>query len=330
MSYKLILGDTLETLKTFPDESIQCCITSPPYYGLRAYGTEPKVWGGDPDCNHTWGEEIRYAKRDTRPPDVKASQGAVVGNSRNSINFAVGSSGRHCLTCNAWLGELGLEPNPAIYLDSLTDIFREVKRILKPDGACWVNLGDSYTNLSLMQIPARFSLRMTDELGFILRNEIIWHKPSTMPSSAKNRFTVDFEPIFFYAKSKNYKFNQQIEDGVIPVGTRGAKASEERSGEEKVNSRPAKYHTYTGKRNKRTTWSVTFEPQKVKHYASYPTKLISPMVLSTTDPGDTVLDPFNGTGTTGVVSLSTGRNYIGIDLQPEYIRISEERLSNVR
>lgn len=307
MAYTLILGDTLETLRTLESESVQCCITSPPYYGLRDYGFE---------------------------------------------------------------GQLGQEPTVKEYLDSLIEIFSEVKRVLKPDGACWVNLGDSYFTKqnhnrngisskqvlgeirgggeystqkrldkfppkTLMQIPARFSLRMTDELGFILRNQVIWHKPGPMPSSARDRFTVDFEPVFFFVKQRYYKFNPQLEPAANPgtilkLGDKSfSKAQATGSNSKPVGNALADTYEVKDIRNKRTTWTISFEKQKIKHYASYPTKLITPMVLSTTDPGDTILDPFNGTATTGVVALNNGRDYIGIDLKPEYIEISEQRLSNI-
>jgi site-specific DNA-methyltransferase (adenine-specific) len=107
-----------------------------------------------------------------------------------------------------------------------------------------------------MNIPARFAIAMTDELQFILRNELIWHKPSCMPSSAKDRFTVDFEKIFFFSKETKYKFNQQIETAITPADTKGAKGSESRHGEAKVNSRPPEYHIYNGLRNRRCVWDV--------------------------------------------------------------------------
>jgi|LSQX01.2.fsa_nt_gb site-specific DNA-methyltransferase (adenine-specific) len=115
-------------------------------------------------------------------------------------------------------GQLGLEPTFQEYLDNLKAIFREVKRVLKKEGTCWANLGDSYNeNKCLLQIPSRFALIMTDELGFILRNEIIWQKPNCMPSSVRDRFTIDFEMLYFFVKNRKYYFEQQKE----PMRTTG-------------------------------------------------------------------------------------------------------------
>lgn len=161
ITQRVLIGNCAEILKTLPSESIDCVVTSPPYWGLRDYKTEPVEW-----------------------PD-------------------------------GWRGQLGLEPTPQLYIQHLVGIFDEVKRVLKDTGTCWVNLGDTYggttkTDKSLAQIPSRFAIAMTDA-GWILRNEIIWWKRNCMPSSVKDRFTVDFEKLFFFVKSKKYYFEQQLE-----------------------------------------------------------------------------------------------------------------------
>lgn len=372
--HKILHGDALSVLCSLPDESVQTCITSPPYYGLRSYGTEPQIWGGDADCCHVWGEQVKNPKSDPRTPEEKKSQGGTVGTNVASLHWSNGNLGNFCQSCNAWRGEIGLEPTFHLYIEHLIDIFREVKRVLRRDGTCWVNLGDSYgTNSgnsraistgsgsvnsskeavqtrfsnpfieqskslhkSLLNIPARFAIAMTDELQFIQRNEIIWYKRACMPSSAKDRFTVDFEKIFFFSKSPKYKFNQQLEEYTKPLDRWG--------GPDLKATQAEGWHTGTGQmiyrdrnmrpnpegRNMRTTWDIPFEPQKEKHYASYPTKLIEPMVLAGTDEGDTVLDPFNGTGTTGLVALRHKRKYLGIELQKDYIEITNRRLREVK
>lgn len=373
MSFEIKQGDCLSVLKAMPSESVQTCITSPPYYGLRSYGTDPVVWGNHNGCSHVWGETLRYAKQDNRSPELKASQGATVGNSVNSIGFAVGNSGSFCQSCNAWRGELGLEPTFQLYISHLIEIFAEVKRVLKKDGTAFVNLGDSFSGdspvrsataevfsetwdksqtrtnggnrrsqvcsvprKSLMNIPARFAIAMTDDLQMIQRNEIIWHKPACMPSSAKDRFTVDFEPIFFFAKSPRYKFNQQLEAYTEPMNRWGGEklvASgesiwDEGTGQEWYRDRDMRPNPEG--RNKRTVWKVNFEPQSDEHYASYPTKLVEPMILAGTDEGDTVLDVFAGTGTTLLTALRNRRNALGIELQPKYVAIAEKRLAEVQ
>jgi site-specific DNA-methyltransferase (adenine-specific) len=189
-------------------------------------------------------------------------------------------------------GQLGLEPTFDEYINKLCNIFDEVKRVLRDDGTCWVNLGDTYfgsgkcaggdntprtikgklPDKTLTMIPMRFALEMINR-GWILRNTIIWHKPNCMPSSAKDRFTVDFEYIFFFSKKKKYYFETQYEKGIIPAGTLGAKGSKERYDINKVNSRPPKAYVYTGKRNKRAVWKINTKPFKEAHFAVYPEEL---------------------------------------------------------
>lgn len=355
MNYELKLGHVLEVLKEIPDESIQCVITSPPYYGLRQYGTDPQVWGGADTCQHIWGDAIPFAKSDKRTPEEKLAHNTKVGSNINFNTYTTNNtSGRFCTSCDAWSGELGTEPSMELYLDHLIEVFTEIRRVLKQDGVCFVNLGDSYngtktgnteihknpraatTNFkkhtqslmlrkSLMNIPARFAIRMTDELKFVLRNEIIWHKPAAMPESVKDRFTRDTESIFFFAKNPIYKFNQLLE--VALTGYNGSRFDKGKTALHHSGTVGKGERVDTGMRNKRTTWSVAFEPQKTQHLASYPTKLVTPMVLAGTDSGDTILDPFNGTATTGYVALKNGRKYVGIDLQPEYVEISKNRLA---
>ena len=141
---KLYNGDALSVLKEIESESVSMCITSPPYWALRDYGVEGQIWDGDPDCEHEWGSEIPYIKYDKRTPEEKRKSGCTVGNNLNSQNFAKGTSGKICIHCGAWKGQLGLEPDFNLYIKHLCDIFDEVKRVLRKDGTCWVNLGDTY------------------------------------------------------------------------------------------------------------------------------------------------------------------------------------------
>lgn len=356
---RIYCESAMDTLSRMPDNFLDMVMTSPPFFGLRSYGTEPQVWGGD-DCDHVWGKQIKYAKEDKRTPEQKAAQGAVVGNSVNSIGFAVGNSGAFCQSCGSWRGELGLEPTFQLYISHLIDIFREVKRVLKPTGTVWVNLGDSFSgswgamshsldgkgqktgyverpntsrpqgirSKSLMNIPARFAIAMTDELQFINRNHIIWHKPACMPSSAKDRFTVDFESIFFFTKSDKYWFEQQLEDvkqvSLDRVKSRW-KSDHDSIGHIDVEQMGSRFCNPEG-RNMRTVWKVNFEPQSEEHYASYPTKLISTPILAGCPEGGIVYDPFTGTGTTQAVAYKLGRQFLGSELNPKYYEIANKRL----
>ncbi len=311
---KIYNESCLDTLARMPNDFLDCVVTSPPYYGLRSYNTEPQIWDGDEFCQHVWGDEIVNPKKDTRTAEVKVSQGATVGTNVASQHWAQGNMGNFCQLCNAWRGELGLEPTFQLYIEHLLSIFREVHRVLKPTGTVWVNLGDSYVggkgqsggasaerqaerNLngeslnkshhnettgfgitrpgdgkqsvrpkSLMNIPHRFAIAMTDELGFIQRNDIIWHKPACMPSSAKDRFTVDFENIFFFTKSPKYWFEQQLEAFQSSASEIARQYSDGFKSTDYATNK--KYSGGVGYgqdgRNMRTTWTVNFEPQGEK------------------------------------------------------------------
>ena len=296
---KIIQGNSLDVLKTLPDESVDCVITSPPYWALRDYGCE---------------------------------------------------------------GQLGLEPTFQEYIDKLCNIFDEVKRVLKKEGTCWVNIGDTYSatggqqvnqtvskgsgfnweegkaqkkrkladgvlEKSLCQIPSRFAIEMTNR-GWILRNEIIWHKPNCMPSSATDRFTVDFEKVFFFVKSKKYYFEQILEpyESEPSESDRSRnKAGEKYNGTGLFSEGERDYYSKGG-RNKRTVWSITTKGFSEAHFATYPEALVEPMIKSGCPLGGIVLDPFSGSGTTGRVAIDNGRDYIGIELNEEYIKIQEKRL----
>jgi len=295
MSERIICGDSLEVLKTLESESVDCVITSPPYWGLRDYGVD---------------------------------------------------------------GQLGLEPHFNEYIEKLVAIFDEVKRVLKKEGTCWVNLGDTYSGnkegktdnkvsqylkdtttrlhkkaviqeKSLCQVPSRFAIAMTDR-GWILRNRLIWHKPNCMPSSVEDRFTVDYEDVFFFVKSKKYFFEQQLEKSIWAESdsrfengpTRGGKTV---TGEYAIDKGGA--YREDGMKNKRTVWTVNTHGYSEAHFATFPEALVEPMVLAGSPKGSLILDPFSGAATTGVVAKKLGRNYLGIEISPVYVKMSEERLA---
>lgn len=288
----------LEGLKLLEDSSIDCCVTSPPYWGLRDYGVD---------------------------------------------------------------GQLGLEPKFETYIQNLCDIFNEVFRVLKPTGTCFVNIGDTYggsgkgvggknskeifnfptlpkvesdiENKCLCQIPSRFSLMMTDN-DWILRNEIIWHKPNAMPTSASDRFTVDFEKIYFFTKQQKYYFEQQLDPYTKPLDrwggsdleANGLSTWDEGTGQTSYRNRSMRPNP-DGK-NMRTVWSINTEPFAEAHFATYPQILVDRMIKAGCPANGIVLDPFMGSGTTGVVARKLGRNFIGFELNPKYIKLSEKRLYN--
>jgi site-specific DNA-methyltransferase (adenine-specific) len=304
-------GDALEVLQTLPDNSIDCVITSPPYWGLRDY------------------------------------------------NVA---------------GQLGQEDTPEAYIRALLVIFNEVRRVLKPGGTCFVNLGDTYAgggagttknadisdyirkskqsyilpngaaksaifrgtdkNKSLLMTPYRFAWQMI-EAGWLLRNIIVWHKPNQMPSSAKDRFTVDFEPVFFFTKKQQYYFVQQLEPYTKPLNrwtgdnliARGQSLWAAGTGQKVYRNRNMRPNP--NGRNMRTVWSIKTVPFKGAHFAAYPEKLVERLLLAGCPPGGVVLDPFMGAGTTAIVAKRLSRNYVGIEMNPEYVTMANARLSRV-
>lgn len=238
--------DVRDGLKAMIEQGIlvDCVIDSPPYWSLRDYGIPPSVWDGDPNCEHQW--DFKIQKFSVNLNDKK--------NSYDRSSLAEGIKSGFCLKCGAWKGTLGLEPNFELYIKHLCDIYDLVWQVLKPTGTNWVNMGDTYAgsggaggdynkgglregqlkykqnkprntpSTCLTMIPERFAIEMINR-GWILRNIPIWHKPNCMPSSAKNRFTVDYEFIYFFVKSNKtqYWVNENTTQLVSkqPKGTRG-------------------------------------------------------------------------------------------------------------
>lgn len=298
MNGQVIQGDCLEVLKTLPDELVDCCISSPPYYGLRDYGVK---------------------------------------------------------------GQIGLEETPDEYIHKLVQVFHEVKRVLKQDGTLWLNIGDSYAGNNsrtstgragmgaeregifkreggkpkdLIGIPWLLAFALRED-GWYLRQDIIWAKPNPMPESVKDRCTKSHEYIFLLSKSPKYYFDHEAiqEESVSNVGDTKIRFGGNKYGD----NEDKKFAIYSGNewtpsemRNKRDVWVIPVQPTKEAHFATYPEKLVEPCLLAGCPEGGTVLDPFFGSGTTGRVATRFGRNYIGIELNPEYIEIINKRTSNVQ
>lgn len=344
---KIYLGNTLDVLKTFPDESINCCVTSPPYWALRDYGTDGVIWDGEPDCEHEW-EEIDVLRKAT--PGDKPSPNSKVAIHRTNNENRPGKPTNFCNKCGAWKGQLGLEPDFNLYIKHLCDIFDEVKRVLRKDGTCWVNLGDTYRgnnsrgsnggragfgneregvfvrfeSKNLCNIPARFSIEMQNR-GWIMRNKIIWHKPNCMPSSVTDRFTVDFEEIFFFTKNKKYWFEQQFEDLQIPNRPQGDYVGGKKyqgitCGDKSI------YKKNENGRNKRTVWKIPTQPFPEAHFAVFPEKLVETPIKAGCPKDGIVLDPFMGSGTVALKALKENRNFIGIEINPDYIDMAYNRI----
>lgn len=301
-------GDCLEVMREWPDCSVDCCVTSPPYWGLRDYGND---------------------------------------------------------------GQIGLEPSPDEYIAKMVAVFAEVRRVLKPEGTCWLNLGDSYAgvnnqrsgvgekrNLStdkfhggtahleqrcttgnhnlkpkdLCMIPARVALALQAD-GWWLRSDIIWHKPNPMPESVTDRPTSAHEHIFLLTKSAKYWYD------AVAIAEPSEHAGETRTTTAKSfagqatgagvkptgNAKPGSVVHIKDTRNARNVWTIATKPYSGAHFAVFPPELPRKCILAGCPEGGVMLDPFFGSGTTGMVAEQLGRKWIGIELNPEYITLAKNR-----
>ena len=439
---RILHGHVLDKIEEIPNNSIDCVTCSPPYYGLRDYGSEGQIWVDEenPDCEHEWGQNIvSVGSRTIDPGDPKNVEKGTRENWQES-NFCTNKF------CNAWKGSLGLEPTFHMFIDHLVQIFNALKLKLCDHGSLWVNLGDTYygggnaqghtgltTNLgkstlqrdgnqnpvargkllqrkTLIGIPDRFKIAMIDS-GWICRNDIIWWKRSTMPSSAKDRFTVDYERFFFFTKKPKYYFKQQFEsqsehtltafkNGIMPVSPKMINnPTEIKDGKTAQAMRKEGWQAVLPLgRNKRTVWDISPAQFSEAHFAVFPEKLIETPIdascpkLVCTECGEPqrqiikasggtigkawhdhsedmtrgmhqsmdgvgktvgkddsykrefggwskcdcnapfrkgrVLDSFMGAGTTALVAHKQGKDWLGIELKEEYIKMANLRLLN--
>jgi site-specific DNA-methyltransferase (adenine-specific) len=236
-------------------------------------------------------------------------------------------------------GQLGREPTPQEYVESLCGVLDEVWRVLRPDGSCWVVMGDTYfgrnsvgRRKSLASVPSRFEIAMT-ERGWILRNRIVWHKPNAIPTSIKDRFTIDYEFVFFFAKNEKYYFDRQVEKALFPGGVHVNKRAGSKGETIKRTVNPTYFarNVVTGEfRNRRCVWTITTARCPEAHFAVYPEKLVEIAVRAACPEGGTVLDPFTGAGTSGIVCDRLGRSFLGIELNPAYVEIARKRILKAR
>jgi DNA modification methylase len=347
----ILIGDNRQTLATIPDQSIQCCVTSPPYWGLRDYGTA--TWdGGDPSCDHQG-----------KPMATRANVNKNTGTGNDVKNTEVREFYKDiCGKCGAKRidSQIGLEQTPDEYVEQMVAVFRQVHRVLRDDGTLWLNLGDSYAgntsrasnngragfgneregvftktgdglkNKDLVGIPWRVAFALQAD-GWYLRQDIIWHKPNPMPESVTDRCTKAHEYIFLLSKSAKYYFDHEAikEEAKTPPAVRDKHGEGYQADYAKGDRFSAGERTWgaDGRKNKRSVWTVTTRPFKGAHFATFPPQLIEPCILAGSKPGDTILDPFFGAGTTGLVAQRHNRKWIGCELNPDYAAIAQQRLN---
>ena len=263
----LRIGDARTALKDLPDKSVQTCITSPPYFGLRDYGHDAQI---------------------------------------------------------------GLEPTLEKYIEQILKVTQEIWRVLRDDGTFWLNIGDSYSSgwrlttpndslrmnavdtirppvmdgvkpKDLIGIPFKLAFALRDA-GWYFRSDIVWHKPQVMPESVKDRPTKSHEYIFLFSKGERYKYNSDAIAETAPDGVR----------------------------NRRSVWTMNPQGYEGAHFATFPEKLPRLCILASTDAGDTVIDPFAGSGTTGKVAIELGRRAILCEVNPDYRKLIEKRTTTTR
>ena len=306
----IINRDALYALRELPEESVHCCVTSPPYYALRDYGLDMQI---------------------------------------------------------------GREDTPEQYIDRLTEVFRELRRVLRSDGTLWLNIADTYCGTGnkgyhadpknpkgrngqqiaknnrvsgckqkdLIGIPwlLAFALRAD---GWYLRSDIIWQKENPMPESVKDRCARCYEHIFLFSKSKKYFFDYKaISEPIAPATAerlkRGMKGGNKYGKPVPGQPQPQSINCprehgeikdadINPLRNKRDVWKINTVPFKGGHYAAYPPKLVETCLLAGCPEGGIVLDPFMGSGTTGMVASQMGRHFVGVELNPEYTELAYKRI----
>lgn len=236
--------------------------------------------------------------------------------------------------------QIGLESSPDEYIRRLVAVFRECRRVLKETGTAWIVLGDKYHKAALMGMPWRVALAMADD-GWLLRSDIIWHKPNAMPSSVKNRPTTDHEYIFFFTKNKDYFYDidairephvtftekSRMKGGRNHFFQRGSTPEQgKNSGDVNLHDGRWDQAFHPKGRNKRTVWSIPLSKFREAHFAVFPETLVRTCILAGSPEGGLVLDPFSGSGTTSLVARDLGRNYLGIDCVLEYCEMARRRL----
>ena len=299
MTVRVLTGDCRSLLRTLPDQSVQMAVTSPPYYGLRDYGVA---------------------------------------------------------------GQIGLERSMHDFIGELVAVFSEVRRALRDDGTLWLNIGDSYaanrgsgakgigakqaTNVGanlgslrvpdglkekdLIGIPWRIAFALQAD-GWYLRQDIIWSKPNPMPESVRDRCTKAHEYIFLLSKSSRYYYDAQaIAEPAINAGRvveyDGTQKNCEAAQDERMRTRVAGNRTVGDHRNRRSVWEVATQPFSEAHFATFPTEIPRRAILAGSHPGDTILDPFGGAGTTGLVADRLQRNAILVELNPQYAEMARRRI----
>jgi site-specific DNA-methyltransferase (adenine-specific) len=311
---RILTGDCLSILPTLPDHSVNCCVTSPPYFGLRDYGHDGQI--GLESTPDEYVSKMVQVFREVRR--VLRDDGTLWLNLGDSYAAQRGGSPMPAETLAGGISGHG---------DKVAKRGRESAYLPHRNAA---SLGLKHKDL--IGIPWRVAFALQAD-GWYLRQDIIWHKPNPMPESVTDRCTKAHEYIFLLSKSERYYYDADAvkEESVGEWNSKKGFGGDVKksAGDPKLRTQGhGTFHSdeiQTG-RNRRSVWTVNTKPFGGAHFATFPTELILPCVLAGCPAGGTVLDPFNGAGTSGLVALSNGRNYVGIELNPEYVALSMERM----
>lgn len=306
--YRLLCGDALATLRRLPPESVQACVTSPPYWGLRDYGIPGQL--GLEESPDEYVQKLVEVFREVRR--ILKDSGTLWLNLGDSY---AGSWGAQSRPCDTSLSARQIEAHP------------------KRTGTGSLKRTPGLKGKDLIGVPwaVAFALRAD---GWYLRSDIIWHKPNCMPSSVRDRPTTSHEYLFLLSKSERYFYDAEaVREPQADKSQKRMAAGYRDSNVDRTDRRGYR-GPLGGKngmtfnpdgRNRRSVWTVSTSTYRGAHFATYPPGLVTPCVLAGSAEGDTILDPFNGAGTTGLVALEHGRKYIGIDLNAEYLSLTRNR-----
>ncbi|MCC6156074.1 MAG: site-specific DNA-methyltransferase [Candidatus Hydrogenedentes bacterium] len=327
MSLTIHTGDALQTLRALPSESVQCVITSPPYYGLRDYNSEKQI-GLEPTVQEYIANLVNVFRECRRVLKKDGTLWLIIGDSYCSSDKWGGTSGNKNTTSAAggFIAAKRVKNTATMQRSNQANDFtgapnRRPQQGIKPK--------------DLFMVPHRMAIAMQDD-GWHIRQDIVWEKANAMPESVRDRPTRSHEYIFLCARSRNYYYNAAAireEAKWFQENGRGSGVGWHRGGiknieRERRAGMPVKLDkAQLCTRNKRSVWTVPTAPYLEAHFATFPPKLIEPCILAGTRPGDTVLDPFFGAGTTALVAIQHGRSAIGIELNPDYVAMAHHRIN---
>ena len=304
VNYELIIGDCVNSMKSMPEQSVNCCVTSPPYFGLRDYGVDGQI--GLEETPEQYVAKMVEVFREVRR--VLRDDGTLWLN----IGDSYAGSGKGCMGDGTPADKRGAKQgtNRGTTVGTFTKTTTEGCKPKDLIGIPWM---------------LAFALRAD---GWYLRQEIIWHKPNPMPESVKDRCTKAHEQIFLLTKSPRYYFDSEamreesVSAGRIPGGNKNIDPSRRDASRDMT-------VPVAETRNRRSVWSVATSPYKGAHFATFPPALIEPCILAGCPEGGVVLDPFGGSGTTAGVAVAHSRNAIICELNPDYGLLSQERVASI-